>query len=101
MNRALAFTTALLLTVALAAGRAGYRVEVGSRFTVKVWAEEVLWQAAGLEQVAGAEVEYTPLGFRFTPYTGLGYVGNGWWVQAQVVGGTDRWGIALIGGWSW
>jgi len=86
--------------LALASGRAGYRIDVGPTFSIRVWAEEVLWQAAGFEQVAGVETWYNN-GIGLYAYTGWAYVTNSFWVQVQMGRGTDGSHLALIGGWSW
>ena len=103
-RRVLIFATLLLALAvppAWAGGRAGYRLEAGQRFTLRLWAEQVVWSGWGLEQVAGGEVEYGPAGWYWSPYTGVGYAAEGWWVQLQLRGRWDGWGLALIGGWSW
>lgn len=100
--RGLVLALVLAAGLALAGGRAGYRVEVGQRFTVRVWAEEVVAAWGPLEQVAGAELEYGPAGWYWSPYTGLGWTGGGWWAQVQVrytPGGAA--GVALLGGITW
>jgi len=88
--------------LAIAGGRAGYRVEVGQRFSIRAWAEQVLVDWGPFEQVAGAEAEYTNGVWYWTPYTGLGYNGNGYWLQVQIraspLGG---FGFAVVGGWVW
>ncbi len=103
-RRVLIFATLLLALAALpawAGGRAGYRLEAGQRFALRFWGEQVVWSGWGLEQVAGGEVEYGPAGWYWSPYTGVGYAAEGWWVQLQLRGRWDGWGLALIGGWSW
>ena len=65
-RRVLIFATLLLALAAMptwAGGRAGYRLEAGQRFTVRLWAEQAVWSGWGLEQVAGGEVEYGPAGW--------------------------------------
>jgi len=99
---ALALALSLVLSPALAGGRAGYRLEAGQRFTVRLWAEEVLASWGPIEQVAGAEMEYDPrTGIYWSPYTGLGWTGDTWWVQVQGRIGLQGMSIVLIGGWSW
>ena len=100
--RRLLIVLVLASGLALAGGRAGYRVEVGQRFSVRVWAEQVVVTWGPFEQVAGAELDYTNGVWYWSPYTGLGYNGNGWWAQVQVrASPLDGYGLALIGGWSW
>jgi len=99
--RRLVLALALAAGLALAGGRAGWRVEVGQRFTVRLWAEQVLATWGPLEQIAGAELEYGPAGWYASPYTGLGWVGDGWWAQVQVRAMPGAVGVAVLGGWSW
>jgi len=100
--RSLVLALILAAGLAYASGRGGYRVEVGQRFTVRIWAEQVLATWGPIEQVAGAELEYGPAGWYWSPYTGLGWIGAGWWLQVQVrylPGGVA--GVALLGGVRW
>ncbi len=100
--RPLVLVLALAAGLVLAGGRAGYRLEFGQRFTVRVWAEQVLATWGPLEQVAGAELEYGFSGWYWSPYTGMSWVSERWWIQLQVrytPGGAA--GIALLGGVRW
>ena len=99
--RRLALVLTLAAGLALASGRGGYRLEAGQRFSVRVWAEQVLMSWGPLEQVAGAELEYGPAGWYWSPYTGLGWTGAGWWIQVQVRYTPGAAGVAVLGGWSW
>lgn len=100
--RPLVLALVLAASLALAGGRAGYRLEVGQRFTVRAWAEQTLAIWGPLEQVVGVEAEYGPSGIYWSPYSGLGWSEGSWWVQVQtryLPGGGL--GVAILGGWSW
>ena len=99
--RRLALILTLAAGLALAGGRGGYRIEAGQRFSIRVWAEQVLMSWGPLEQVAGAELEYGPAGWYWSPYTGVSWVSGQWWVQLQVRYTPGAAGVAVLGGWSW
>ena len=102
MIRALLLAAVILAGSVLAGGRAGYRFEAGSEFSIRIWAEEVLAAFAGFEQVAGAELVWDHDGLKSAAYTGIGYNAAGWWVQAAIFYGPGGYqGVALIGGFNW
>lgn len=96
----LILATILVSGLALASGRAGYRIDVAPAFSIRLWAEEVLWRAAGLEQVIGVETWYNN-GIGLYAYTGWAYVSNWFWLQLQVGRGSNGSRFVLVGGWSW
>ena len=95
---------ALAASLALASGRAGWRVEYGAEgWTLRAYAEQTVAEMMGVEITAGVEVRL-PDG-KATPYTAVIYVPDGeqWWIGIEI--GEDvpgaAWRAALIGGITW
>ena len=99
-KRALAIAL-VLASLALAAGRMGFRAEYGPEFSVRAYAEQIVLEAGPVEVTAGLDLRYPELSA--TPYTALIYEADAWWVGIEVakpVPGSG-WRFALMGGMSW
>jgi len=92
----------LVLGLAFAGGRAGYEIDFGSRFSVRLWAEEVVFSVSNFEVVAGGEMQYWN-GIYLVTYSGIGYTADKAWFQLQIRYEplNFSYGIAALGGWSW
>jgi len=100
---ATAITAVLATASALASsGRAGFRAEAGSAFSIRAYAEQTIWRALGLELATGIDVRVP--GWTVTPYTVIMYGEGPWWVALEVArefGGSSAFKVALMGGVSW
>jgi hypothetical protein len=74
----------LLLHPVLASGRAGTRFEVGDsgQFTIRIYAEQVLWRLGNIEVTSGVDARF-PEGL-VTPYTAFNWYGDRFWVSVEV-----------------
>jgi len=81
---AVVLLAATLFSGALASGRAGGRFQVGTdgRFTVRAYAEQVVFRIDGFEITAGAD--YRLPDSVVTPYTALNYYAETWWLSLEV-----------------
>lgn len=99
---AIAITAVLAIASALASGRAGFRAEAGSVFSIRAYAEQTVLSMFGLELATGVDVRVPE--WTVTPYTVIMYGEGPWWIALEVArefGGSSSFKLALMGGVSW